>query len=433
MKMPTQVLSTDGNTDRTAHVASPGSGCVVQMGKPGSNESPAKMRLVLLTHPASFDSESMPRFAGLIGRAMAKRGHEVEVWTSPQKFGNLPVRSAFIRKWLGYADQFLIYPGALRKRLNQQPDNTLFVITDQALGMWVPHLAHRPHVIHCHDFLALRSALGEFPEHLTGWSGRQYQRLIRNGFSRGRAFISVSGKTREDLQRFLPGVPEISEVVHNGLNHPFRPMEPAERISMLEKAGIKISRQGFILHVGGNPWYKNRRGVLEIYRAYAAADPQPPALWMIGTKPMDELLKLAASIPSPGEVHFLSGLSNEQVNAAYSHARVLLFPSLEEGFGWPIAEAMASGCPVITTDAAPMTEVAGDAAYLIPRMPQDAAGQKTWAKSAAIILNEVTSMNETHRTILLENGKRNASRFDTATALDAYDQIYQRVLAQNEK
>jgi glycosyltransferase involved in cell wall biosynthesis len=370
----------------------------------------------------------MPRFAEMIMRGMAERGHKVEIWTSQRMFGRLPIRSAFVRKWFGYVDQFLIYPKKLQKLVDQQPDDTLFVVTDQALGIWVPCLARRPYVIHCHDFLALKSALGEFPENPTGWTGRQYQRLIRKGFSHGKAFISVSRKTREDLHRFLPHVPKISEIVHNPLNHPFRPMDLAERISLLKKTGVEISEQEFIIHVGGNQWYKNRMGVLEIYRAYATSYPKPSALWMIGDPPTGQLLNLAASIPGPKKVHFFSGLTNEQVNAAYSHARVLLFPSLEEGFGWPIVEAMASGCPVITTNIAPMTEVAGGTARLIPRMPANQAEQKKWAHSTAEILDEVVRLNENDRANILHQGRLNTARFDMETALASYEKIYCRAI-----
>ena len=242
------------------------------------------LRLVLLTHPPSFRTASLPRFAAMIGRGMAERGHQVEEWTSPQKMGRLPVDSPFLRKWLGYADQYLFYPRLLWKRVEQQPRDTVFVVTDQALGMWVPCLAHRPHVIHCHDFLALKSAWGEFPENPTGWTGRQYQRLISKGFSRGKAFISVSKKTKEDLHRFLPRPPAISEVVYNGLNHPFRPMNPAERMSLLKQVSTEVPEQGFILHVSSHQWYKNPKGVLEIYRAYALAYDKPLALWMVGRR-----------------------------------------------------------------------------------------------------------------------------------------------------
>jgi glycosyltransferase involved in cell wall biosynthesis len=390
------------------------------------------MRLVLLTHPVSLKSVSMPRFADMIARGMVKRGHEVNLWTSRELLGRLPVRSGFLRKWLAYGDQFLMYPRELQRRVSQEPDDTLFVVADQALGMWVPYLVHRPHIIHCHDFLALKSALGEFPENPTGWTGRQYQHLIRSGFARGQAFISVSGKTREDLHRFLPRNPKISEVVYNGLNHCFRSLELEKRIYLLQQTGVEVSDQGFVVHIGGNQWYKNRMGVIEIYRAYSARHPRPPALWMIGAAPTAELLNVAAAVPRPGRVHFLKELTNEQVNAAYSHARALLFPSLEEGFGWPIAEAMAAGCPVITTGIAPMTEVSGTAARLIPRMPGDAAGRVSWAKSAADVLHEVLNCDAISRAQLVETSRVNAARFDTETALAAYEKIYQRTLRQRK-
>src|ERR1700722_12451238 len=141
--------------------------------------------------------------------------------------------------------------------------------------MWVPHLSARPHVIHCHDFNALKSALGEFPENPTRWTGRQYQQLIRKGFACGHVFISVSERSRKDLHRFLPQAPKISEVVYNGLNHNFRPMKPGERNSWLKQCGVEVSDNGFVVHIGGNQWYKNRNGVLKIYRAYASLHPQP--------------------------------------------------------------------------------------------------------------------------------------------------------------
>ena len=387
-----------------------------------------KLRIVLLTHPASLGSVSMPRFAGMISQAMTARGHEVQMWTSPPKFSPMANRSPFVRKWLGYVDQFLMYPRNLRRRINRQPDNTLFVVTDQALGIWVPCLAHRPHVIHCHDFMALKSALGEFPENPTGWTGRQYQRLIRRGFSQGKNFISVSEKTKTDLCHFLPHPPKVSKVVHNGLNHPFQPMDLAERLVRLQPTGIEIAESGFIVHVGGNQWYKNRLGVLKIYQCLVATHLHSPALWMIGPKPTDSLLKLAEAIPHPGKVYFLSDLANEQVNAAYAHARALLFPSLEEGFGWPIVEAMASGCPVITTDTAPMNEIAGGAARLIPRMPQDLVEQTGWAIVAARTVDEVIRLSDYQKSSLIEQGKLNATRFKTETAIAAYEKIYSEAL-----
>jgi glycosyltransferase involved in cell wall biosynthesis len=371
----------------------------------------------------------MPRFAEMIGEGMKSLGHEVRYWTSQQNFfSRISSSSPFVTKWLGYGDQFLIYPWHLKQAVSRMPDDTLFVVTDQALGMWVTHIAHRPHVIHCHDFLALRSSLGEFPENPTGWSGRQYQRLIREGFSKGSNFMSVSEKTRTDLHRFLPKKPADSEVVYNGLNHPYAPMPEAVALELLNPKIPDVSPSA-IIHVGGNTWYKNRKGVLEIYQAYIERTEAPKPLWMIGAPPTELLEDLASRIPAPGKVIFASGLSNEELNAAYSLASVLLFPSLEEGFGWPIVEAMACGCPVITTDQAPMTEVGVDASFYIPRKPYgNRQEMDRWSRDAAERLGQVLELSSAERAQRIALGVRNAQRFTTEGALEAYERIYQKVM-----
>jgi hypothetical protein len=89
---------------------------------------------------------------------------------------------------------------------------------------------------------------------------------------------------------------------------------------------------------------------------------------------------------------------------------------------------MAAGCLVITTQIAPLTEIAGDLAYFIPRMPGTDLERRAWAQSAAGTLGKVLEMNETARNRAVELGRLNARRFNTQTVLAAYEQIYLRVL-----
>ena len=142
------------------------------------------MHIVQFVHPDFLNSKSMPRFAQMIAEGMRARGHLVDIWTARPLAYGVPA-PARLKKWLGYIDQFIFFPLLVRWRLRQLQADTLFVFGDQALGPWVPLVACRPHVIHVHDFMALRSALGEFAQNPTGWAGRQYQALIRRGFSRG--------------------------------------------------------------------------------------------------------------------------------------------------------------------------------------------------------------------------------------------------------
>ena len=369
----------------------------------------------------------MPRFARMLAEGMSARGHQVEIRTPQARFVLLPLPKSS-RKWLGYVDQYLVFPSQIRSKLKQDAADTLFVFTDHALGPWVPLVANRPHVIHCHDFLAQRSALGEFPENATGWSGRQYQAYIRRGYSKGNNFISVSQTTRQDLHRFLPTEPTDSEVVYNGLNQDFAPQIASEtRVSLSAKLGIKLT-DGYLLHVGGNQWYKNRKGIIELYNAWRTMSPDKLPLLLIGQSPSAELLALWHSSPFKEDIHLLSGIEDATVRLAYAGATAFLFPSMAEGFGWPIAEAMATGCPVITTAEAPMTEVGGTAAFYIPRRPPSAAAD-TWATAGAQVIQQVVELGPSQRQMVVEAGLTNASRFEAATALDCIEAIYQRVLA----
>ena len=384
------------------------------------------MHIVQFVHPDFLDSQSMPRFAKMIAEGMRARGHDVDTWTAKPLVHRFPA-PARLKKWLGYIDQFMLFPLQVHWRLRRLQANTLFIFGDQALGPWVPLVANRPHVIHVHDLMALRSALGEFVQNPTGWTGRKYQALIRRGFGRGSCFVSVSENTREQLQRFLPKKPSVSEVIYNGLNHPFRPMTLVESNAALVPAGLTVPPGGFLLHVGGNEWYKNRQGVLEIYDAYVQQTNNPLPLWMVGTSPCLALKERAQRMPAKGEIRFLSGLSNEQVCAAYSAARLLLFPSLAEGFGWPIAEAMASGCLVLTTGEAPMTEVGGEAAfYIAPRPMRNPDEWATLAGKSVLKILQITQDEVGRRRQL---GFLQVARFDAEQTLNAYEHIYQQALA----
>jgi glycosyltransferase involved in cell wall biosynthesis len=107
---------------------------------------------------------------------------------------------------------------------------------------------------------------------------------------------------------------------------------------------------------------------------------------------------------------------------------VLLFPSLAEGFGWPIAEAMASGCVVITTGEAPMTEVGDAAAMYIPAQPIADDKVILWATEAAKVLNQALNLPDIERLKMLTKGFDNAKRFNTDSALDEFEKIFIDIL-----
>jgi glycosyltransferase involved in cell wall biosynthesis len=385
------------------------------------------MNIVFFAHPTFLGHQSMPRFAQMLVDGMRARGHTVELWMPEAHWFKLPAPGA-LRKWFSYVDQYAVFPAKVRRDIKQCAMDTLFVFTDHALGPWVPLVADRRHAIHCHDFLAQQSALNHIPESSTSWTGKQYQAFIRRGYSKGKNFISVSEKTREDLRQFLPAPPLRSEVVYNGLNQAFEVQDPTKARNLLgQRTGLNLL-PGYLLHVGGNQWYKNRSGVIEIYTSWRATSQLSLPLLLIGSPADAELQHIHAQSPYAQDIHLLTGIEDEAVRLAYSGATAFLFPSLAEGFGWPIAEAMASGCPVITTNEAPMTEVGAAAAFYVPRRP--AAGDtQAWAAACARVVQQVVALSPAARQAAVAAGLANASRFEADAALDRIEAIYQDILA----
>jgi glycosyltransferase involved in cell wall biosynthesis len=386
------------------------------------------MNLVLFTHPAFLGSQSHQHFARMLVRAYQTRGHAVEL-RQPNAVLRRHINGR-LAKWAGYVDQYLVFPYRMRRRIAKDPADTLYVFCDQALGPWVPMVADRPHVVHCHDLLALKSALGHLPENPTSWTGRIYQRYIRAGFQQAQHFISVSQKSRADLHRLGGVEPLISEVVYNGLNHPFKRQDAQASRAILTRAGLSVPPR-FLLHVGGGQWYKNTIGVLNLYGQYVAmrvASGQPALpLWMVSPSPTAPLKAVIDSLPKQGSVRFFQKLDTDCIEALYSLAEALIFPSLAEGFGWPIAEGLACGCPVITTGEAPMTEVGGTHAHYLPKYPGP-IGAQHWAQSGAELLCAVLDSSPTEREAASQAGVEWVRRFDSAAAIDAYLAIYDRVL-----
>ncbi|MEJ8800531.1 glycosyltransferase [Pontibacter sp. H249] len=385
------------------------------------------MNIVFFAHPTFLSSQSMPRFTRMLAEGMKRYGHNIEVWCPEPILHRFPA-PASIKKWLGYIDQYILFPREVHTRLKQCAHDTLFVFTDHALGPWVPLVSDRPHVIHCHDFLAQMSALGKIKENPISWTGRLYQRYIRDGYSSGRHFIPVSYKTQSDLHKLLPNSPLTSEVVYNGLNGKFSPHKVSTARTILSaESGYNLSG-GYLLHVGGNEWYKNRTGVIKLYNEWRKKSSVKLPLVMVGRAPSYQLQELQAQSPFAEDIHWVTDLTDEMVRLAYAGANVLLFPSLAEGFGWPIAEAMACGCPVITTDDAPMTEVAGTAGFYIPRMPATNECIEEWTKDASHVLEHVVLLRKHEREEVVKRGLENAARFNTEQSLRKIEYIYQHIL-----
>jgi glycosyltransferase involved in cell wall biosynthesis len=374
------------------------------------------MRILLIANYLPDAQQSMRRFAAMLEAGFGNAGHEVRTLRPSVIAGRMALNDSGV-KWLGYIDKLILFPHVLREALEWAE---IVHICDHSNSVYVKHLEGRPHVITCHDLLAIRSAQGEIPEQETRWSGRWLQRMILAGLRGARHVVCVSDATRADLFRMTPdAVREGREVtrIYNGLNYPYSAMDRGESARRLCRLGL--TTEPFLLHVGGNQWYKNRLGALRIFARLRKSSGMGNLVLIMAGKPWTaEMRQFVCLEELKSCVTELLNVTEEDLRALYSSAELMLFPSLAEGFGWPIIEAQACGCPVITSNFAPMTEIGGDAAiYIDPADPESAATE------IARALNPRTGSRVARRAASV----RNAARFSTVSMIDAYLGLYRRL------
>jgi len=372
------------------------------------------MKILLVGNVIEDQQRSMLAFGHVLWHELQARGHEARLVHPPLMFARL-ARSGGLFKWLGYIDKFLLYPWRLRR---QAAWAEVVHVCDHSNAMYVPHVRTRPNLVTCHDVIAIQAAAGMIEGWQVSASGRVFQRLIRRGLGRAQRIACVSQRTREDLIALDIAPPERTTIVYNGLNADFRPAEPQAAAAALGALGLRPDAP-YLLHVGLDLPRKNRFAVLRAFAALAAS-PDARALWpqltlvFVGPPLSASMRAFAEAQGLAGRVHVLQDLSAEALRSVYSMALALLFPSTSEGFGWPIIEAQACGCPVLTSDIAPMNQIGGKAAmYVDPNDPE---------AMAAALLAQAPRLRE-----MREEGLRNAAQFSKAGMIDAYEQLYREL------
>ena len=181
---------------------------------------------------------------------------------------------------------------------------------------------------------------------------------------RARRLLAISEATKNDAVRIIGVKPVRIKVVYPGIDHAIFNTLAASR-SIPDIYGISGD---YFLFVGDPEWRKNLRGVLDAL----AELPKEVKLVIAGKRaPEDsQLRQWLDETAMTGRVILPGFVPDEDLPSIYGRARGFLFPSRYEGFGLPVAEAMACGCPVITSRNSSLPEVAGDAAlYVDPERP----------------------------------------------------------------
>lgn len=202
---------------------------------------------------------------------------------------------------------------------------------------------------HCHN--ALRRSL-------------LYRRMVLASLQRADVVLAPSQATRQAILRFLPLQPDRIHVTVPGIGQEFRPCDP---VSVQEVVTRLTLPQPYILYVGTLEPRKNLPVLVESYRRLVEAGAIKEHLVLAGKLGWgyEALLKQMQASALRGRVHLAGYINQQDLPAVYGGARLFVYPSLHEGFGFPPLEAMACGVPVISTLSSSLIENLEGSAELV--------------------------------------------------------------------
>jgi len=195
--------------------------------------------------------------------------------------------------------------------------------------------------------------------------------LVPWSVARASQVITTSEFSRRDMQRRYPVPPEKVAVVPGGVRAGFRKLDDAETRRVLSRHGLE---PGFVFSLGRLNRRKNLGRLLLAHRALRAEGVSDAPL-VIGGKPdygVAEIRRGADLAGGADDVRWVGLIPEGDLPAFYSGAACFVYPSLFEGFGLPVLEAMACGCPVVSSDRAALPELVQDAGLLVDAERVDA-------------------------------------------------------------
>lgn len=363
----------------------------------------------------------MLRFGNLLSRKteLSLNFETCEFFPRPLFSRTIPNGKFF--KWAAYLDKYFLFPRQLNRKLKHYKNSIDLVhVVDHSNAIYLPKIkkiSTAKLLVTCHDLIAVRTALGEFPSAPnTSPTGKRLQGWIRSSLNFADHYSCDSNQTKNDLNRLIPKSTSTSSVIHLGTEP--KPAPQHSISSTNKKLPFDPNKTDFILHVGSSAWYKNRKAV---FRSFVDAHEKNISLnlklVLVGPEPQSHELdhKVCMWISNnKSSIIRIDALAEESLYKLYQNAKVLIFPSHIEGFGWPPLEAALCGCPVITTHSGAIHELLGSYPKYVDSTDQNTINRR--------VLESLQSNSHKRLRINLPNGDQCRKN---------YYELYERMLDKN--
>jgi glycosyltransferase involved in cell wall biosynthesis len=236
------------------------------------------------------------------------------------------------------------------------------------------------------------------------------------GMKKADRVIAVSANTAKDVTSMLPIAAEKVVVVPNGVEDKFYQL-PADEVLEIKRSYESSPNVFCLLNVGTNHQRKNIDNVLKSL-AVLRDRGVPVKLWKVGSEFSPEQQKLIRSHGLETMITFISTPDKITLLKLYNAADALLAPSLYEGFGLTILEAMACGTPVVSANVSSLPEVAGDAAILVDPLDVQAIADAVYALQS----------DEKLRQSYIEKGLARTKQFSWRSSTEQVVQVYESLV-----
>ncbi len=278
-------------------------------------------------------------------------------------------------------------------------------IIDHSYGALAYGLDSKRTVVTCHDLIPL-----ELPTQ-SSWLGRKRFLFNIHGMLRAGNIVAVSESTKQSILKHFRYEGRIW-VIPQGVDEKFKKIDDPKRIQALKRELAMNERYRYLLHVGLSTPTKNVELILKTM-------PRLPEYRLIKVGLFTQAQKrLIENSNLRDRILTFEGISEEALIEIYNVADALLFPSFFEGFGWPVLEAMACGCPVICSKTSALPEVAGDAAKYIDPYSETDFGEA---------IEEVLG-NSGLRSDLIERGLKQAAKFRWQETARKVIEVYKKMM-----
>lgn len=248
-----------------------------------------------------------------------------------------------------------------------------------------------------------------------------YQNGIQRALHRSTRLIAVSNSTLRAIEELDSDAGRRTHVIHHGIDPSFTPVQTAADAIAVERARSKYAPGAVqtVLAVGQNVPYKNHPGLVKAFISAFRDEPSTHLILIQRLGPRaDELRQLARAAGAGDRVHVQSTVPLHDLIALYQGALCLCQPSFSEGWGMPVGEALACGCPVVASDRPPLPEVLGDAAIYV---------DPTSVASISAGLRRV-SFDQDQRQSLVRTGLARAVTLGWEAHAQATAMLYQEIL-----